>query len=65
MTVVLPKNKFLPCDYQNDTLEEEEQVFIATAKGRNGRKSPYTQLRATRDSIYFSLIDRTTQKQDD
>ena len=32
--------------------EEREQVFIATAKGRNGPKSPYTQLRATKKSMY-------------
>ena len=24
--------------------EEEEQVFIANAKGRNGQESPYTQV---------------------
>ena len=27
---------------------EREQISIATAKGRNGPKSPYTQLRATK-----------------
>ena len=35
---------------------EREQVFIATAKGRNGRKSPYTQLRATKKIIYHIKV---------
>ena len=37
-----------------DVDEEEEQVFIATAKGRNGRKSPYTQLLANSNEMKTS-----------
>ena len=29
--------------------EEEQQAFIATAKGRNGQESPYTQVFENRD----------------
>ncbi len=29
--------------------KEEEQVFIANAKGRNGQESPYTQVFGNRD----------------
>ena len=36
--------------------EEEEQVFIATAKGRNGRKSPYTQVHATKENHFQSNV---------
>ena len=32
--------------------DEEEQVFIASARGRNGPKDPYTPERAIRNFIY-------------
>ena len=34
---------------------EEEQVFIATAKGQNGPKSPYTQRRASKKHLTLGL----------
>ena len=38
--------------------EEEEQVFIASAKGRNGPKDPYTPERDIRKYPYQRYIHR-------
>ena len=46
--------------YKKGQSREEEQVFIASAKGRNGPKSPNTRSREWRHSVSICAVKKET-----